>query len=337
MNNEKCPICLNVDGGNCTQVKGADGSIYDTLYKSLNCSICGRFDIDHEAIHLITNKTGLTKIHRALISHLVCITNESDTIPPITRIWLERVIKDGNLPTPIEQASNLVRYVGDTVLETGEDLPIFPRNIHAIIGSARLKSIIYVTNELNGKGLIRFEHTKSQSLIDDNGKRYAWPTNINLTMDGWKQYMDEKKGQFSGDYGFIAMKFGETDLEDLVKHTIKPAIKEKIKYKLVDIRDISRAGVIDNILRMAIRDALFVIADLTHDNYGAYWEAGYAEGLGKPVIYICEKTKFESNYEDKGGTHFDTNHSTTVLWEKNKTDEFTQELIATLRRSIITT
>ena len=38
-----------------------------------------------------------------------------------------------------------------------------------------------------------------------------------------------------------------------------------------------------------IRDAKFVIADLTHDNNGAYWEAGYAEGLGKPVIYICEK------------------------------------------------
>ena len=38
-----------------------------------------------------------------------------------------------------------------------------------------------------------------------------------------------------------------------------------------------------------VRDAAFVISDLTHDNSGAYWEAGYAEGLGKPVIYICEE------------------------------------------------
>ena len=62
-------------------------------------------------------------------------------------------------------------------------------------------------------------------------------------------------------------------------------------------------------MRVKIRDAKFVIADLTHDNNGAYWEAGYAEGLGKPVVYICEKTKFE---DKNNGTHFDVNHCTTL-------------------------
>ena len=45
-------------------------------------------------------------------------------------------------------------------------------------------------------------------------------------------------------------------------------------------------------MRERIRDAAFVLVDLTHDNPGAYWEGGYAEGLGKPVIYICEASKF---------------------------------------------
>ena len=90
-----------------------------------------------------------------------------------------------------------------------------------------------------------------------------------------------------------------------------------------------RAGVIDNIMRIQIRDSAFVIADLTHDNYGAYWEAGYAEGLGKPVIYICEKTKF-----DEKKTHFDTNHCTTILWSEDDPEGFGKELIATLRRSL---
>ena len=78
-----------------------------------------------------------------------------------------------------------------------------------------------------------------------------------------------------------------------------------------------------------IRDAAFVIADLSHDNLGAYWEAGYAEGLGKPVIYICERGKFEEKQ-----THFDTNHCTTVLWSTDDPDQFRRELIATLRRSL---
>ena len=81
--------------------------------------------------------------------------------------------------------------------------------------------------------------------------------------------------------------------------------------------------------REKIRDAAFVLVDLTHENSGAYWEAGYAEGLGKPVLYICERAKFEA-----AKTHFDTNHLTTVLWEAHKPHEFIEQLIATLRRSL---
>jgi nucleoside 2-deoxyribosyltransferase len=53
-----------------------------------------------------------------------------------------------------------------------------------------------------------------------------------------------------------------------------------------------------------------VIADLTGGNHGAYWEAGFAHGLGKPVVYTCEKQWFEANQ-----THFDTSHHYTVLWD----------------------
>ena len=67
----------------------------------------------------------------------------------------------------------------------------------------------------------------------------------------------------------------------------------------------------------------------THDNNGAYWEAGFAEGLGKPVIYICKKEKFEDQK-----THFDTNHCTTVPWSRDEDEGFRQELTATLRRSL---
>ena len=124
------------------------------------------------------------------------------------------------------------------------------------------------------------------------------------------------------------MKFGDPDLDPFVKNVIKPAVKE-IGYDLVDMRDVARAGVIDNIMRTQIGDSAFVIVDLTHDNSGAYWEAGYAEGLGKPVVYICERTKFE-----EASTHFDTNHCTTIPWSKDNPEQFKDELIATLRRSL---
>ena len=125
------------------------------------------------------------------------------------------------------------------------------------------------------------------------------------------------------------MQFGDSDLDPFVDNVVKPAVKKGTGYDLVDMRDVAQAGVIDNILRTQIRDAAFLIVDLTHDNPGAYWEAGYAEGLGKPVVYICEKAKFKAE-----PTHFDTNHCTTVLWSKADVGGFQQESIATLRRSL---
>ena len=156
--------------------------------------------------------------------------------------------------------------------------------------------------------------------------------NVNLSLDGWEQYEEEKRGGFKGNHGFLAMQFNDPDLESFVRDVVKPAVKEDIGCDLVDMRDVPEAGIIDNIMRVRIRDAKFVIADLTHGNNGAYWEAGYAEGLRKPVIYICEKEKFESD----DGTHFDTNHCTTIVWSKSRDndDDFRQKLTATLRRSL---
>ena len=153
--------------------------------------------------------------------------------------------------------------------------------------------------------------------------------NMDLTLAGWEEYEALKSGRRAGHFGFLAMQYNDDVLEEFVSTVVKPQVKDQLGYDLVDLRDESRAGVIDNIMREKIRDSAFVLADLTHDNYGAYWEAGYAEGLGKPVVYICERTKFEN-----AKTHFDTNHCTTVLWEATKGDRFALELVATLRRSM---
>ena len=278
--------------------------------------------------------TNVTSTQRALISHRVCANRENDTSVMISWDWLDHIIRDGILPNPIEQANNLVRYVGDEVSKSGEDIPILPGHIHAIIGAVRLNAAIDLAKELRNKGWLRLNPQGASGHIGNDPHPVSFPTDINLTLDGWKQYMDEKAGRFAGNYGFLAMEFNKPDLEAFIEEVLKPAVKEAIGYDLRDIRDIPQAGIIDNILRVAIRDARFVIVDLTHDNSGAYWEAGYAEGLNKPVVYICKTEKFERSKEEGGGTHFDTNHCTTVLWGKDNNKDFCQQLTATLRNSL---
>jgi nucleoside 2-deoxyribosyltransferase len=50
-----------------------------------------------------------------------------------------------------------------------------------------------------------------------------------------------------------------------------------------------------------------LVADYTNVNNGVYFEAGFAVGLGIPVIGTCR-----SNHFDK--IHFDIKHINTIKW-----------------------
>ena len=123
----------------------------------------------------------------------------------------------------------------------------------------------------------------------------------------------------------MAMQYDDPILDVVFLACFKPAVAATgFRLERLDVRP--RAGLIDDRLRVEIRTSRFLVADLTHGNQGAYWEAGFAEGLGKPVIYTCEKDRF-----DKMKPHFDTNHHLTVLWRPGSLDQAAERLKATIR------
>ena len=126
----------------------------------------------------------------------------------------------------------------------------------------------------------------------------------------------------------MAMKFGDADLDELLGSFLKPAAK-RAGFDLFKLDDRPKAGLIDDRMRVEIRASDFVVADLTHDNLGAYWEAGFAEGLGKPVIYTCERSKFEATR-----THFDTNHHLTIVWNLSDPEQAGRQLTETIRATL---
>ena len=332
-NGVKCPVCLNVEGGSCQK-----------FINGFQCDICGTYTTTQDLWFQIDNggydigPWKLNPLQRAVLSYR--IRTRSDASPQtridpfeITPDVLDSIRSDGKLPSMAIQATNIVRFIGDEVSRSGEAINQLPENFYAIIGSLNREAAFQLTKELvDRKTLIADPSGTAVGSHPVTGRPFSSFTNINLSLDGWEQYEAEKRGRFAGNYGFLAMQFNDPDLESFVREVVKPAVKEATGSDLVDMRDVGRAGIIDNIMRVRIRDAKFVIADLTHGNNGAYWEAGYAEGLGKPVIYICEKEKFES----KDGPHFDTNHCTTVFWSKSRDndEDFRQKLTATLRRSL---
>jgi nucleoside 2-deoxyribosyltransferase len=294
------------------------------------CDTCGRFNLSESAYEdwLDPDSSSgkkLTPVQRSRLSYRVQTGQQisAKKWPELTADYVENFIKSGFPgPTPAEQAVNLLRFIGNEISRTGSSLASLPRNIHAIVGAPNTSAVSLLIRELTQNGLLAGLGINSQNAE-------CLFVDIQMKLLGWEKYEEEISGKFSGKNGFIAMKFGDPLLDPLVRNIMKPTIKTEIGYDLVDLREVARAGVIDNIMRAQIRDSAFVLVDLTHDNYGAYWEAGYAEGLGKPVIYLCESSKFE-----KGKTHFDTNHCTTVIWNLDEVEKFKAELIATLRRSL---
>jgi len=124
------------------------------------------------------------------------------------------------------------------------------------------------------------------------------------------------------------MEYGDEELDAVVRDHWKAAVHET-GFDLRRLDDQPAAGLLDDRLRVEILTSRFLIADLTHRNAGAYWEAGFAEGLGKPVIYSCRRDVF-----DEKGTHFDTNHHLTVIWEPNDLDRSCEALKATIRATL---
>jgi len=98
------------------------------------------------------------------------------------------------------------------------------------------------------------------------------------------------------------MKFGD-DTKPL-REAIRKGISDA-GYIAIFIDEVQHNELITPELLKYIRDSKFVVADLTHQNNGAYFEEGYAMGLGKPVIRLCKQdTKL----------HFDIAQKNTIMW-----------------------
>ena len=71
-----------------------------------------------------------------------------------------------------------------------------------------------------------------------------------------------------------------------------------------------------------IRESRFLILEITDPNYGAYYEAGYALGLGKEVIICCKEEVFTKKYETEEEQkyqkylqpHFDIAQKQILVW-----------------------
>lgn len=182
-------------------------------------------------------------------------------------------------------------------------------------------------SELISESDVNHQLEKILNYLQDSGYiewYYSSDCVITLELDGWKRVDEVQKNQEKETKSvFVAMSFAP----DMVK------VREAIKKAIHDCGYVPR--IMDEIehnhqivpeMLYEIREAKFVIAELTGHNNGAYFEAGYALGYGKEVIHVCNKEKFKED------GHFDVKQINTVMWES--TDDLTEKLIARIKATI---
>jgi len=283
--------------------------------EEFECQRCGRFGLGDSANAELPGRTVSNPKLGFVLSYVVHSMQRQDTRPLVDYDFAKRIDETGQLPSPVEQAEHLLLWLGDRLVGPGERLRLSESLHGAIVGTGGEENFFWLVKHLLATGILEGDQDSAGAVVM-------------LSFNGWNAVEQLRRGRSKRRTAFMAMPYGDAILDEVVKSCFTPALK-KTGFHLERLDEEPMAGLIDDRLRVKIRGARFVIADLTHGNQGAYWEAGFAEGLGKPVIYTCERTVFETKK-----THFDTNHHLTVPWAQNNLDDAEERLKATIRATL---
>jgi hypothetical protein len=225
------------------------------------------------------------------------------------------------LPRLQEQADIFVQFLGAGDVTVGDWIPCNPQQLSAVLGTAddpanhAAPGFRYVIDGLKAKHLIEQETL----LAAQNGSM-----SYRLTFDGWDRFDELTRRSVDSRTAFMAMEYDNEHVGLAFVDFIRAVAQTGFTLQRLDQKP--KAGLIDLRMRVEIRTAKFLVADLTDENRGAYWEAGFAEGLGKKVYYTCEATKF-----DKLKTHFDTEHLLIIKWNTENMSLAVDELKSAIR------
>lgn len=312
--NSPCPICkyqlINME----TKTLGD--------YNDFDCPNCGVYSLAGSFIRNVLKEWFQDSLkNSALLSHVIRKMQKEGFRPKITVDFAEEVLENQTLPSPMDQADNLILWMGAHVEVFEEIQAIKPETHQAIIGAASNAGVLHILSYLYKEALLE---AKVRS-VEDWSQLFI---GVRLNMNGWKKYLDLIKGFSDSKKAFMAMPFKNSRLDQVYQKCFKPAVKDT-GFDLFRVDENAPAGLIDDRIRVEIRNSRFLISELTEENRGAYWEAGYAEGLGKPVIYTCDE-----EYNKDHGTHFDTNHHLTVFWNEDNLGEAAEKLKITIRATL---
>ncbi|MGL5522110.1 MAG: hypothetical protein ACRDAW_02470 [Metamycoplasmataceae bacterium] len=112
---------------------------------------------------------------------------------------------------------------------------------------------------------------------------------------------------------FVAMNFHNDN--NWIKNCINDVLGEN-NLNMIHMEDYQHNEWIMDVIRDSIESSKFIICDFTQpigkeNSYGVYYESGFAEGKGKKVIHLCQKSSIEK-------LHFDIKQKNYIAYENKE-------------------
>lgn len=321
MENDKsnCYLC----GAICTKQQPISAAeVYD-------CPFCGIYKISFQSISIIDNKYN-DKTH--LLAGFLGEINKTNHLSPYTlnSASIRNILSDARIPKTIMQ--KLERFLYLCYLEydfIGQEFTIHESNTKKALGQDR-KNILIDTNRkcisyITRKELPGIIHAMSEL----NWVNVTSMTNadiiigFSLTTQGIFYAEQLVQGNINSNKVFVAIEY-HGNYQEKMNTAISPACTS-CGFKAFLASDTEHNNNINDAMIVDIKRSKFIISDFTNNNEGAYYEAGYAEGIGLPVIKCCHK-----DWVDK--LHFDVNHDKFIVY--SDLPDYKNQLTTRIRATI---
>jgi nucleoside 2-deoxyribosyltransferase len=166
------------------------------------------------------------------------------------------------------------------------------------------------TESKNVQELSQLLHLLKETRLVQGTFYTSGSANVRPTVQGWQKLDELNRPRTDSAQAFVAMWFSELTNE-AYSNGIEPALNGT-GYRPIRIDKKEHNNKIDNEIIAEIRRSRFLVADFTCEakivRGGVYYEAGFAQGLGIPVIWTCKDTSLND-------LHFDTRQYSHIVWK----------------------
>lgn len=279
------------------------------------CHNCGNYTITDKAIMYLQRSFQLDYQKK---SYLFCayLRDKTEKNIPLEMITTDNINDLVNraaleMPKTINQIfDRFLLYLHEKTTYLFEEIPI-DLSQPAV---ACAKSTEEFENIL--EGLKELEYIIPPRILDT-------PRKYVLSLKGIDRVEFLLRNNFTSNKGFVAMMFSP-EMFDVYDKYISQAIIDA-GYEAMNVAANQYNDDICDEIIAQIRESRFVVADLTGHKGGVYYEAGFAYGLGLPVIWTCKNDSFKDS-------HFDVNHNNFIIW--NDGEELYKKLVNRIKATI---